>query len=172
MASKLPQSGRVGEWRPGDEGGEELARFELDRAKAWLLLATHCLLPTFILWRMSESGAVREDIVALLVVVGVFGFAAWSVVRELRTKGPAVILERGGFRDFRRGPELVRWEQVAEASMKRGILSRGVKIMLADGNRVDIDSSLLKVRPRRLTEAVVGALRAWQAEHEPPEEEA
>lgn len=165
MAGKLPQSGH----RPA--AGRELARYELDRTKAWLLLATHCLLPAFILWRMSQGeGALREDLVALLVVLAVFGFAAWSVVRELRTPGPAVILERDGFRDFRRGPDLVPWEQVVEASMKRGILSRGVKILLADGNRADIDSSLLKIRPRRLTQEVVDALRAWQAAHEPPED--
>lgn len=165
MAGKLPQSGH----RP--LAGAELARHELDRTKAWLLLATHCLLPAFIVWRMLQGGgALREDLVALLVVLGVFGFAAWSVLRELRTPGPAVILERDGFRDFRRGPDLVPWAQVVEAGMKRGILSRGVKIVLTDGSRADIDSSLLKTRPRKLTQEVVDALRAWQAAHEPPGE--
>lgn len=161
MAGKLPQSNAR-----HAEGVEASQHFAIDRPKAWLLLATHCLLPAFIVWRVLQGGgALREDLVALVVVLGVFGFAAWSVVRELRAPGPAVVLEPEGFRDYRRGPELVPWSKVAEAGLKRGILSRGVKIVLEDGTRVDIDTSLLKVRPRQLTGLVVEALRRRQ-EHE------
>lgn len=168
MAGKLPQSGSRSRARQAaDDEAAVLERYPIDRPKAWFLLATHLLLPAFILWRMLQGeGVAREDLVALLVVVAVFGFAAWSVVRELRTQGPALVLERDGFRDFRRSPGLVPWELVVEASMKRGILSRGVKIVLADGSRADIDSSLLKVRPRKLTGEIVAALRHWQAGQE------
>lgn len=166
MAGKLPRSGGAVR-RAEIEAEVVLARYPIDRPKAWFLLATHCLLPAFILWRMIQGeGIAREDLVALLVVVAVFGFAAWSVVRELRAPGPALVLEEEGFRDLRRGPDLVPWEQVAEASMKRGILSRGVKIVLADGSRADVDTSLLKIRPRRLTGEIVEALRRWQATQE------
>ncbi|SME94645.1 hypothetical protein SAMN06265365_101699 [Tistlia consotensis] len=160
MAGKLPDSGR----RPGDGTGEVLLRIPLNRAKARALLATHFILPALILYRVVEGqGPLRESLVALLVVGSVFGFAAWSVIRELRTPGPAVVLEREGFRDFRRGDELVPWEQVSEVSLKRGILSRGVKIVLTDGNRADIDTGLLDIRARKLTERIVDLLHERQA---------
>ncbi|MEX0758517.1 MAG: hypothetical protein WD100_02950 [Tistlia sp.] len=178
MAGKLPQSDARGArggsgaggagWQAEAEEDAALASYAIDRPRAWFLLATHCLLPAFILWRMLQGeGVAREDLVALLAV---FGFAGWSVVRELRAPGPSLVLERDGFRDLRRGPDLVPWEQVMEASMKRGILSRGVKIVLADGSRADIDTSLLRIRPRKLTGEIVEALRRWQATHEAAEE--
>lgn len=161
MAGKLPQSGKGARHQ---EPAEEFARFSIDRPKAYLLLLTHLLLPAFIFWRLVQGEApLREDMVAVAVVVVVFGFAAWSVVRDLRSANMTVVLEAEGFRDYRRGPELVRWDQVAEASMKRGILSRGVKIVLVDGSRADIDTSLLKVKPRKLTAMIVEALQARAA---------
>lgn len=162
MAGKLPDSGR----RPAEAQagpGEVLERIALHRTKARALLATHFILPALILYRVLEgAGPLRENLVALLVVGSVFGFAAWSTIRELRLKGPAVVLERGGFRDFRRGGELVPWERVSEASLKRGVLSRGVKIVLTDGDRADIDTGLLDVRARKLTERIVDLLHERQ----------
>ncbi len=180
MAGKLPQSDARragGGYAAGDPeteqpSGEALHSFSIDRPKAWMLLATHCLLPAFILWRVLDSGMpAREDFFALVIVLAVFGFAGWSVLRELRTRGVAVVLEREGFRDYRRSPELVPWSAVAEAGMKRGILSRGVKIVLADGNRADIDTSLLAIRPRKLTGLIVELLHARQKREAEDEEE-
>ena len=161
MAAKLPRSG--GSARR-EEPGPEIACFSINRPKAYMALLAHLLLPAFIFWRLLQGEApLREDLFAIVVVLGVFGFAAWSVVRDLRTPRDAVVLEEEGFRDFRRGPQLVRWEDVAEASMKRGVLSRGVKIVLVDGSRADIDTGLLGVKPRKLTALVVEALRARAA---------
>src|SRR5690554_6140360 len=157
MAEALIEKGAAA----GHDGGSPvLARFSIDRPKAWLLFATHMALPTFVFWRLLQGDApLRENLMAVVVMVSVFGFAAWSVLRDLRAPDGTVVLEAEGFRDFRRGPHLIPWDQVGEASMKRGILTRGVKIVLVDGNRADIDTSLLNVRPRKLTGLIVELLQ-------------
>lgn len=157
MAGKLPQSGQGA---PHRQSAGEIARFSINRPKAYGLLAAHLLLPAFIFWRLLQGEApLREDLFAVLIVVAVFGFAALSVVRELRTPKDTVVLEAEGFRDRRRGPDLVPWDEVVEASMKRGVLARGVKVVLADGSRADIDTSLLDIKPRRLTGLIVETLQ-------------
>src|SRR5699024_3554074 len=73
---------------------------------------------------------------------------------ELRLKGPILIIARDGLIDRRKGPEAVAWEDVQEATIKRRLLSRGIRIELTNGERYDIETNLLKAQPPQVMKLI------------------
>lgn len=123
-----------------------LASFPYDPRKTWSFMFMLGVLVLLGLLRIVQNGVAGEwGIIFMLIVIP--GLAMIMVGSELRLKGPILIIAEDGLVDRRKGPDGVRWEDVQEATIKRRILSRGIRIELTNGERYDIETNLLKAQP-------------------------
>lgn len=130
-----------------------LASFPYDHRKTWSFMFMLGVLVLLGLLRIVQSGfQVEWGVVFMLIIIP--GLAMIMVGSELRLKGPIVIIAEDGLIDRRKGPEGVRWEDVQEATIKRRILSRGIRIELTNGDRYDIETNLLKAQPLELMKII------------------
>ena len=115
-----------------------LASFPYDPRKTWSFMFMLGVLVLLGLLRIVQNGVAGEwGIIFMLIVIP--GLAMIMVGSELRLRGPILIIAEDGLVDRRKGPDGVRWEDVQEATIKRRILSRGIRIELTNGERYDIE---------------------------------
>lgn len=130
-----------------------LATIPHDPRKSWSYMGMLALLLLLGLVLVAQNGLEGQwGAVFMLIVIP--GLAMFMIGGELRLKGPIVIIAEDGLLDRRKGPEGVAWEDIQEASIKRRVLNRGIRIELTNGERYDIDCSLLKARPQDIMKLI------------------
>jgi len=139
------------------ETAAPLAAYEVNRWRAGGFLVLLIGMLGFALVRLVTEGQRDSDaLIAMGVLILVACVMSWWVLRDLRFKGPILILERQGLRDLRRGEGIIAWEDIAEASAKRrGVLTgKGIRLVLRDGQRIDIEMYLMKGSPMQALEII------------------
>ncbi len=135
----------MAEWA-GAGLGREVARFGFDPRKIWpfmVMLAAMIALGAARVW--SQGLGEAWGIAFLLILLP--GFALVMLLSELRLAGPVLVIGEQGLLDQRRGPEPVAWTTIQEATLRRGTLSKGIRIMLTSGERYDIELGFLAADP-------------------------
>lgn len=136
-----------------------IATFPFDPRKTWSFMIMLAVLVLLGLVRIAQSG-LEGEWGAIFMLIVIPGIAMVMVGSELRLKGPILIIAEDGLVDRRKGPEGVAWEDVQEATIKRRILSRGIRIELTDGERYDIETNLLKAQPLEVMKLIQTAAHA------------
>jgi hypothetical protein len=126
--------------------GRTVASFGFDRKKAWPFLAMLLVMILMGAARLWTHGLREEWGVAFLLVL-LPGVALVMLLGELRLEGPVLVIGEDGLLDRRRGPAAVGWSSIQEATIKRRALTKGIRIMLTDGERYDIELALLAADP-------------------------
>src|SRR5690606_29478061 len=127
-----------------------LATIPHDPRKFWSYMGMLALLLLLGLVLVAQNGLEGQwGAVFMLIVIP--GLAMFMIGGELRLKGPIVIIAEDGLLDRRKGPEGVAWEDIQEASTKRRVLNRGIRIAPTNGERHDRDCSPRTARPQAST---------------------
>lgn len=126
--------------------GKPVASFSFDPRKTWPFMIMLAVLMVLGFARVLQNGVEGEwgGIFMLIIIPGI---ALVMVGSELRIKGPVLIIGQEGLIDRRRGPNPIPWEAVQEATIKRRLFSKGIRVVLTDGERYDIELNLLRAQP-------------------------
>ncbi|MGM0562691.1 MAG: hypothetical protein ACQETX_16705 [Pseudomonadota bacterium] len=126
---------------------------------------------------VGPSGGNGEEQVSWLValiLISMPGYLIVKLILDQRLEKPILEMTQEGFRDRRlEDRDWVSWHEVEEASPKRQILMRGIKVVLSDGGRADIDMTFLQGTPLQVISFIQHAARkaeARRAETEGPAE--
>jgi len=126
-----------------------VASYDFDRRKTWpfmLMLLAMIALGLGHLWThgLAEAWGIAVVLVALpasaCVMVGL----------ELRLEAPVLVISEHGILDRRRGPDILPWSAIQEATVKRRTFNKGVRIVLTNGDRRDIELGLLDAEPTEI----------------------
>ncbi len=128
------------------EVGRAVASFGFDRSKTWPFMIMLLAMMAIGVGRVWTYGLAGEwGIVFLLVLLP--GAAFVMVLGELRLEGPVLVIGDDGLLDKRRGPGAVGWSTIQQATIKRRVFNKGIRIMLTNGERYDIELNLLAADP-------------------------
>lgn len=126
--------------------GQAVASFGFDRKKTWPFMLMLLAMIAMGLGRIWTNGLAGEWGMAFLLVVLPTGALA-MLLGELRLDGPVLVIGENGLLDRRRGPEFVPWPQIQEATIRRRSFNRGIRIVLCDGGRYDLELNLIAAAP-------------------------
>src|SRR5690606_33622241 len=105
------------------------------------------VLITIGLFVLARTG-LREGWGIALLLIGMPGVLVAAYIRDLLLRGPLVIATLEGLIDRRRSADPIRWENIAEAQAKNRLFAKGVRLVLTDGERIEMDLSLLDAEPK------------------------
>ena len=126
--------------------GRTVASFGFDRTKTWPFMIMLLAMIAIGLGRVWTHGLDGEwGVAVLLILIPAVAFV--MVMGELRLEGPVLVIGEEGLLDKRRGPTPVGWSSIQEATIKRRVFNKGIRIMLTDGARYDIELNLLAADP-------------------------
>jgi len=128
-------------------GIEPIASFGHHPRKAIPFASMLGVLITIGLVTLAQTG-IREGWGIALLLIVLPGILVASFIRDLMLRGPLLLATPQGLIDRRRGPDTIRWEDIAEATAKNRLFSKGVRLMLTNGEPVEIDLSLLNAEPK------------------------
>lgn len=131
-------------WGPGL--GRVVASFGFDRRKTWPFMIMLAAMMAIGAGRIWTHGLSEEWGIAVILVL-LPGVALAMVLGELRLEGPVLLIGDRGLLDRRRGGEPVAWPLVQEATIKRRVFNKGIRIMLTNGERYDLELNLLAAEP-------------------------
>lgn len=123
-----------------------IAEFFFDPRKTWPFMIMLTVLMIIGFARVWEYGLSGEWAGAFMLI-GIPAVALLMIGSELRIRGPVVVIAEDGLIDRRRGPEPLPWEAVQQATIKRRLFAKGIRIVLTDGERYDIELNLLRADP-------------------------
>jgi hypothetical protein len=126
--------------------GRTVASFGFARSKTWPFMIMLLAMMAIGLGRVWTHGLDGEwGIAVILILIPAVAFV--MVLGELRLEGPILVIGEDGLLDRRRGPAPVGWSSIQEATIKRRVFNKGIRIMLTDGARYDIELNLLAADP-------------------------
>ncbi len=129
--------------------GRPIHAYGFARRKTWPFVAMLLLMIGLgLFWLATRGFAEAWGLFIVLVVLP--GVALAMLLGELRLAGPVLLIGERGLLDRRHGPEPVPWSAIQEASLKGRVLNNGIRIVLTDGRRYDIELSLLGADPHEL----------------------
>ena len=105
---------------------------------------------------LAQTG-IREGWGMALLLIGLPGVLVAAFIRDLMLKGPLIVATPQGLIDRRRSPDPIPWETIAEATAKNRLFAKGVRLVLTDGERIEIDLSLLDAEPKDILHLIHGA---------------
>ena len=123
-----------------------VASYHFDRWKTWPFMAMLLAMMAIGTGRVWTHGLDQEWGVAL-ILIALPAVAFVMVGHELRLPAPVLVITEKGLLDHRRGPELLPWTAIQEATIKRRSFHKGVRIVLTNGDRHDIELNLLAADP-------------------------
>lgn len=129
------------------------AAYRFDRVRTWSFVAMLGVMIALGLGRIALYGTEGQG-PALAILIGFPALGLALMAGELRLRGPILIIAAGGLLDRRHGPELIAWERIAEAEIKRRPFINGIRIKLTDGTRYDLELGLLRARPLEVMHAI------------------
>lgn len=119
-----------------------VASFGFARKKTWPFMVSLVAMMAIGLTRVWTHGLEDEWGLAFLLIL-LPGFALVMLMGELRLSGPVLLIGEKGLLDRRRGPVPVAWSTIQEATVRRRALTQGIRIMLTNGERYDLELNLL-----------------------------
>jgi hypothetical protein len=122
--------------------GRVVASFGFTRKKTWPFMISLVAMMAIGVIRVWTHGLENEWGLAFLLIL-LPGFALVMLVGELRLVGPILLIGEKGLLDRRRGPVPVAWPMIQEATVRRRALTQGIRIMLTNGERYDLELNLL-----------------------------
>jgi hypothetical protein len=129
--------------------GRPIRAYGFDRRKTWPFVAMLLVMIGLgLFWLATRGFAEAWGLFVVLVLLP--GVALAMVLGELRLAGPVLVVGEGGLLDRRHGPEPVPWSAIQEATLKGRVLNKGIRIVLTDGRRYDIELNLLAADPYEL----------------------
>ncbi len=137
-------------------GDEVLATFGHNPRKAIPFATMLFVLITVGVFGIAQTG-IRQGWGMALLLIGLPGILAVAFVRDRLLKGPLLIATQRGLIDRRRGPDTIAWEDIAEATAKNRLFAKGVRLVLTDGDRIEIDLSLLDAEPKDILHLIHSA---------------
>jgi hypothetical protein len=123
-----------------------IASFHFDPFKTWPFMIMLLAMIALGLGRVWTHGLAEAWGIAFLLVV-LPAVALAMVIQELRLAAPVLTISEAGILDRRRGPDVLPWSAIQEATIKRRVLNKGIRIVLASGERHDIELNLIKGEP-------------------------
>lgn len=123
-----------------------IAGFHFDRRKTWPFMFMLVAVMAIGLGRVWTYGLAQEWSIAL-ILVGMPALAFVMVGQQLRLPAPAVQILEEGLLDLRHGPRPVPWNAIQQATIRRRIFNKGIRIVLTNGERYDIEMNLLAAEP-------------------------
>lgn len=125
-----------------------IATFYFDPRKTWpfmIMLGAMMLLGLARIWEYGLA----EDWASAFILILIPGIALVMIGQEVLSirGGPVVVIAEDGLIDRRRGPEPLHWDAVQQATIKRRLFAKGIRIVLTDGERYDIELNLLRADP-------------------------
>lgn len=105
------------------------------------------VLITIGLFLLARTG-LRDGWGIALLMIGMPGVLVAAYIRDLMLRGPLVLATPQGLIDRRRSADLIRWDDITEATAKNRLFAKGVRLVLADGERIEMDLSLLDAEPK------------------------
>ena len=128
-------------------GNKVLAAYGHHPRKAIRFASMLFVLITIGLFVLARTG-LREGWGIALLLIGMPGVLVAAYIRDLLLRGPLVIATLEGLIDRRRSADPIRWENIAEAQAKNRLFAKGVRLVLTDGERIEMDLSLLDAEPK------------------------
>lgn len=127
--------------------GRTVASFGFDRRKTWAFMAALVIMVAIGLGSIWTQG-VEEQWGLIFILVVVPGIAIALAVPELRLEGPILLIGEEGILDRRQGSSPVAWPLIQEATIRRrALFGKGIRIILTNGARYDIELNLLAADP-------------------------
>lgn len=126
--------------------GRTVASFGFARMKTWSFMIMLVAMMAIGLGRIWTHGLSQEWGIAVILVL-LPGLAFAMVMGELRLRGPVLLIGEDGLLDRRRGPVPIAWPAIQEATIRRRVFSKGIRIMLTNGERYDLELNLLAAEP-------------------------
>ena len=123
-----------------------VARYHFDRRKTWPFMIMLLAMIAIGLGHLWTHGLAEAWGIAL-VLVAMPAFVLVMVGQELRLEAPVLVITENGILDRRRGPEVLPWSAIQEATIKRRVFNKGIRIMLTNGDRHDIELNLIAAEP-------------------------
>jgi hypothetical protein len=123
-----------------------IASFHFDPWKTWPFMLMLLAMMALGAARVWTHGLAEEWGIALLLI-GLPALAFVMVGQELRLPAPVLVISEAGLLDHRRGPEPLPWSAIQEATIKRRAFHKGIRIVLTNGERHDIELNLLAAEP-------------------------
>lgn len=105
------------------------------------------VLITIGLFLLARTG-LRDGWGIALLMIGMPGVLVAAYIRDLMLRGPLVLATPQGLIDRRRSADPIRWDDITEATAKNRLFAKGVRLVLADGERIEMDLSLLDAEPK------------------------
>ncbi len=130
-----------------------IAAYGFDPRKTWPFMIMLCVLSAIMVARVAIYG-MGENWLPTLVLLAFPVVALLMVGQELRMRGPILLITESGLLDRRHGPDLVPWDGVAEAEIKKRPFIRGIRIKLTNGERYDLELALLRAEPMYLMQVI------------------
>ena len=119
-----------------------VASYHFDPWKTWPFMVMLLAMIGIGLGRVWTHGLTEEWGIAL-ILIAMPALAFVMVGQELRLEAPVLVITEDGILDRRRGPEILPWSEVQEATIKRRVFNKGVRIVLTNGDRRDIELNLI-----------------------------
>ena len=119
-----------------------VATYHFDPWKTWPFMAMLPAMMAIGIGRVWTYGLSQEWGIALLLIA-LPALAFVMIGQELRLEAPVLVITEKGVIDRRRGPDLLPWNAIQEATIKRRIFNKGVRIVLTNGDRRDIELNLI-----------------------------
>ena len=123
-----------------------VASYHFDPWKTWPFMAMLLAMMALGAGRVWVHGLDQEWGVALLLVA-LPAVAFVMVGQELRLEAPVLVITEAGLLDRRRGPNPLPWPAIQEATIKRRSFHKGIRIVLTNGDRHDIELNLVRADP-------------------------
>ncbi len=134
--------------RMGDfVGNRVLASYDFDPRKRWPFLAGLLVLIALGLGRIYDAGGLEGQWLAVFLLVGMPGLAFVMFAAELRLGGPVLLITEKGLLDRRHGPELIPWDRIELAEVRKKPFISRIRIILTGQERYDIELMLLQADP-------------------------
>ena len=126
-----------------------VASYHFARRKTWPFITMLLAMIAIGTGRLWTHGLAEEWGIAV-ILVALPGIALLMVGQELRLEAPVLVITEDGILDRRRGPEMLPWSAIQEATIKRRVLNQGIRIVLSNGDRHDIELNLLGAEPAEI----------------------
>jgi len=126
-----------------------VASYRFDRRKTWpfmLMLLAMIALGLGHLWTHGLAEAWGIAVVLVALPAAAFAMVGW----ELRLEAPILVITEDGILDRRRGPDILPWSAIQEATVKRRTFNKGIRIVLTNGDRRDIELGLVDAEPTEI----------------------
>lgn len=130
-----------------------IAAWGFDRRKTWPFMAMLVVLVLLGLGRVWVDG-LAGNWLAVFLLIGLPGLALVMIGRDLRIRGPVILVTQEGLVDRRRGDAPVPWHAIEQAEAKRRPFIRHVRVKLVDGERYDLELDLVDAEPEEVMAAM------------------